>query len=145
MLLRPYEPRDEAQLARLWYASWCSVGLDSPVVAEADLAARVPQEIAGRWSVTVAEDGGEMVGFLALAIAENRLDQLFVAPAAQGRAVGRALFDVALQRMPGGFWLSTQPGNVRARRFYERAGMSLERIEDGPGGDRAIYVFPARG
>ena len=44
--------------------------------------------------------------------------------------------------MPEGFWLSTQPDNMRARTFYERAGMMLDRIEPYPSGDRAIYQVP---
>lgn len=141
MLLRPYSPGDAEPLGRLWYASWRSVGLETPVVAEADVLARVPREAAGRWTTTVAEADGEIVGFVALALAETRLDQLFIAPGAQGRGVGRVLFEVAVQAMPNGFWLSTQVGNVRARRFYEGLGMRLDRIEPDAGGDRAIYVF----
>lgn len=144
MLLRPYEPRDAGPLADVWYESWRSTGQTSPVVTRAELAERVLRETTGRWTVTVAEVGGGIAGFVALALAERRLDQIFVAPDCQGRAVGRALFEVALEQMPGGFWLSTQPGNHRARRFYERSGMALDRIERGPGGDRAIYVFAAR-
>lgn len=145
MLLRPYSPGDAEPLGRLWYASWRSVGLDTPAVAEADVIARVPREAAGRWTTTVAEAGGEMVGFVALALAETRLDQLFIAPEAQGQGVGRALFDVAVQAMPQGFWLSTQAANVRARRFYEGLGMSLDRVEADAGGDKAIYVFAGGG
>ena len=141
MKLRPYSPGDEAALAELWFESWLSVGLESPVVTKAELAERVPRELAGRWEVTVAETDGRVLGFLALAPAERRLDQLFIAPDAQGRGVGRALFEVAKQRMPDGFWLSTQPANRRACAFYERPGMALDRLEEGSAGDRVIYVF----
>ena len=143
MLLRPYEPSDEAALASLWYESWRSIGLTKPVVTKAELLARVPREISGRWTVTVAEVDGRIVGFLALALAEQRIDQLFVAPGHQGHGVGAALFGIAVDRMPRGFWLSTQPDNHAARAFYERRGMSLDRIEQGPGGERAFYVLPS--
>lgn len=123
MILRPYAPRDEAALAELWFESWLSVGLEWPVVTRTELAKRVPRELAGRWEVTVAEADGRLLGFLALALSEHRLDQLFIAPDAQGSGVGRALFEVAMRRMPEGFWLSTQPANARARAFYERSGM----------------------
>lgn len=46
--------------------------------------------------------------------------------------------------MPEGFWLSTQPGNHRAREFYELRGMVLDRIEGDPGNERAIYVMRPR-
>ncbi len=141
MTLRHFEPGDEAALAELWFESWVSVGLESPVVTKAELAVRVPQELAQRWDVTVAEVDGKLVGFLALVFAEGRLDQLFVAPGAQGSGVGAALFEVAKARMPGGFRLSTQPSNMRARAFYERRGMVIERLQIDSAGDRLIYAY----
>lgn len=137
--VRPFVRGDEAALLDAWFAGWLSTGLERPVVTKAGLADRLPRDLAERWDVTVAEAGGRMLGFLALAPAEQRLDQLFVMPDSQGRGVGRVLFEVARRKMPDGFWLSTQPGNARARAFYERAGMRLERIAPDPSGDRAIY------
>jgi len=141
MKLRPYAPGDEAGLAELWFESWLSVGIEHPVVAKAELVERLPRELAGRWDLTVAEADGRLLGFLALALSEQRLDQLFIAPDAQGCGVGTALFEVARQRMPDGFWLSTQPANARARAFYERRGMTLDRLEAGHAGDRMIYTL----
>lgn len=142
MKLRSYAPGDEAALAELWFESWLSVGLEHPEVTQAELAERLPRELAERWDVTVAEADGRLLGFLALALPERRLDQLFIAPAAQGRGVGKALFDVARQRMPDGFWLSTQPANRRARAFHERCGMTFDRLETGHADDRMVYVHP---
>jgi GNAT superfamily N-acetyltransferase len=142
MNLRPYAPTDEAALAKLWFESWLSVGLERPVVTQEALVARVPDELAGRWEVTVAEQDGRLLGFLALALAERRLDQLFIAPDAQGSGVGRALFEVARQRMPDGFWLSTQPANPRACAFYERLGMVLDRSAFGQTAERVVYALP---
>lgn len=142
MKLRPYAPADQAVLADLWFASWTSIGLESPVVTRAELAARVPRELAGRWNVTVAEVDGRMVGFLALALTEHRLDQLFILPAAKGSGIGRALLGVAKQQMPNGFWLATHPDNSRARAFYERHGMVHDLSDCAMEQDRARYVFP---
>ena len=102
-----------------------------------------PGETAVRSWLTVAEGDGRLAGFLALCLDEQRLDQLFVSPEAQGRGVGSALFDVAVARMPDGFWLSTQPGNHRARAFYERRGMTVDRIREETGEGRVVYVFAA--
>lgn len=55
--------------------------------------------------------------------------------------VGRALFEAARLRLPDGFWLATQPDNRRARAFYERLGMRLDRVEAGEAGDRVFYRF----
>lgn len=117
---------------------------DDQVAVEAGVgcADRDLEKLVQRWEVTVAEADGILVGFLALALSEHRLDQLFVAPGAQGRGIGRRLVEVAKQRMPEGFWLSTRPDNRRARAFYERSGMGFDRLEPGQTGDRAVYVFP---
>jgi RimJ/RimL family protein N-acetyltransferase len=141
MHLRPFQSADEQALLDIWLDSWRSIGLDHPVVTRADLAARLPHDLAGRWSATVAEDGGRLLGFVAVCLAEHRLDQLFVASEAQGRGAGTALFKAARGQMPGGFWLRTQPDNHHARSFYERRGMALDRIESSPEGDGAYYVF----
>ena len=137
--IRPFTPGDEAALLETWFTSWHSVGLDHPVVTRQHLADRLPQDLARRWNVTVAERDSVMLGFLAVALSEHRLDQLFIAPSAQRQGLGHRLFAVALQTMPNGFWLSTQPNNLRARAFYEQAGMQLDRIQPDPSGDKAIY------
>lgn len=140
MKLRAYDPSDEAALVQLWFDSWSSNGFEGPADMREMMADRVPRELAGRWDVTVAETDGRLAGFLALAIAEQRLDQIFIAPDAQGQGVGGALFAVAVERFPGGFWLTTQIENLRARGFYERRGMVLDRFEE----DRVYYRFAAR-
>ena len=138
-ILRPFSPGDETALVETWLAGWQSVGLDHPVVTRDYLSARLPHDLAHRWDTTIAEAGNRMVGFLAVVLPESRMDQLFVAPHAQGCGIGHRLFEMAKQKMPNGFWLSTQPENARARAFYERAGMRLERIEPDQSGNKAIY------
>ena len=141
MNLRPLIPSDEAELAEVWFEGWLSTGLTHPIVTQADLRARVPTELAKRWTVTVAENDDRMIGFLAVALSERRLDQLFVRPGDQHTGTGAALFEAARAQLPEGFWLATQLGNERARGFYERRGMRLDRVEDYNGVERAIYVL----
>jgi GNAT superfamily N-acetyltransferase len=141
--LRPYQAADQGALVDLWYESWRSVGLQTPIVTKGDLARRMPDDLARRWTVTVAEVDDQLLGFLALCLEEQRLDQLFVSPEAHGRGVGSELFNVALRQMPNGFWLSTQPNNHRARAFYERRGMSVDHTDRGMSGERVVYVFPS--
>lgn len=139
MKLRRYAPADQAALIEVWFESWRSVGLERPVVTKADLAARAPRDLAGRWTVTIAEEDSRILGFVALCRAERRLDQLFVLPSLHGRGVGLALFEAAKDQMPAGFWLSTQTANHRARQFYERRGMRVDRVE----ADRVFYEWAA--
>src|SRR4029077_11904592 len=125
--LRPFIPSDSSALARVWQASWLSTGV--PVardVRQEDLLERVRAELALGWRVTVAEVGGELVGFLALKLDERRLDQLFVAPEHKGSGIGARLFALAKETMPGGFALRTAAANTEARRFYEKRGMRLD-------------------
>jgi GNAT superfamily N-acetyltransferase len=144
MRLRPYRSGDHSALVDIWYESWLSIGLQKPRVTRDDLARRFPDDLARRWTLTVAEIDGQVVGFLALCLGERRLDQIFVSPAAQGCGVGKALFEAATQLLPEGFWLGTHPGNHRARAFYERRGMSVAPAHEQATDDRVIYVFHPR-
>jgi ribosomal protein S18 acetylase RimI-like enzyme len=92
--------------------------------------------------VVVAEVGGEVVG---LATAEPvewsrrvEVEYFFVAPAARGRGVGRALMEsvVGFARAAGAplVWLETQNVNYPAVQFYRRLGFRIcgldERLYD---------------
>jgi GNAT superfamily N-acetyltransferase len=97
-----------------------------------------------RWGVLAALVDGERVGGAVVAfdtpgvdMLEGRRDlavlwDLRVAPAARGRGVGRALFDVAAHWAAdrGCAWLKveTQNVNVPACRFYARQGCTLGAI-----------------
>jgi len=135
MILRPARPDEAAAIAALWFESWASNGFEGHPDTRQMMIERVPCELVGRWEVTIAEESGRLLGFLALAPAEQRLDQIFIAPDAQGRGVGSTLFEIARARFPEGFWLTTQTENLRARGFYERRGMVVERFEE----DRVYY------
>lgn len=84
---------------------------------------RVALELAGGWDVTVAVDGGRLIGFVALKPQESVLDQLFVHTDSIGFGVGRALLAHAVEVMPDGFTLFTRSANGKARQFYERQGL----------------------
>jgi len=77
--------------------------------------------------VYVAELDGEAAG--AVSVGKGFLSTLYVLPAYQGRGVGSALHDLALERLGASgvrearLW--TLEGNASGRRFYERRGWSL--------------------
>jgi GNAT superfamily N-acetyltransferase len=77
--------------------------------------------------VYVAEDDGVPVG--AVSVGKGYLGTLYVLPASQGRGVGSALHDLALERLSAlGFRearLWTLEENASGRRFYEKRGWTL--------------------
>lgn len=79
--------------------------------------------------VRLAEDGSQILGFVA--VAGSWLEQLYVDPHHQGRGVGRALLEDAKRLRPGGLRLHVFTRNALARRFYETAGFILVEHSDG--------------
>lgn len=141
MNFRPGHPDDAIAIGDLWFDSWLSSKPENPIVTKADLVERALAELAGRWEVTLAEADGALLGFLAVAAAERRLDQLFIAPHAQSQRIGAELLKVAKRRFPEGFWLKVDAANARAKAFYEREGLILIRSEIEDNRARMIYAF----
>ena len=79
-------------------------------------------------AVTVADDGGRVIGFLARDGAEIRL--LYVDPEFFGRGAGSLLLDHAKTAAPA-LELWCFQANTRARRFYERRGFTAVAFTDG--------------
>jgi ribosomal protein S18 acetylase RimI-like enzyme len=139
--LRPAVDLDRDAIAAIWHES---AGLPTvgPAVmpSPAALRARVDVEMDGPWDVTVAEQDGAVVGFLAVKRDEAVLAELFLKPEAIGQGIGQALMAEAKAAMPRGFTLFTRAGNLRARRFYERAGLTVLRTEIHPrDGDPIVF------
>ena len=80
-------------------------------------------------AVTVAEEGGRIVGFLARQGEEVRM--LFVNPADIGRGAGGRLLDAAKNCGTPALELWCFQANDRARRFYEARGFRAIRFTDG--------------
>ncbi|MFG1609889.1 GNAT family N-acetyltransferase [Actinoplanes sp. NPDC049265] len=75
--------------------------------------------------LTVATNGDELIGFTYLGPSPDDVTELYaihVDPAHIGTGVGRLLMADALPHLAPRAVLWVLPGNVRARRFYERAG-----------------------
>jgi GNAT superfamily N-acetyltransferase len=117
--IRPYADDDFDAVTSLWLRSWRSAGVPGRVTLE-ELRERWPDELADGWIVHVATADQTILGFLAYR--EDTLEQLFIAPASQGRGIGKQLLDFAKAQMPGGFRLHTA-AQSRAGRFYEREGL----------------------
>ena len=83
--------------------------------------------------VWVAEEDGDVVGFIAL---DGDLGTFFyVVPEAHGRGIGSALFEQAQQSRPEGFGFWVFQANGLARRFYERRGCVAVEFTEGGGNE----------
>jgi GNAT superfamily N-acetyltransferase len=128
IVVRRYETCDFEAVTSIWHDAWESTGVPALVplakhVSLETLRERLPKEIDGGWSVHVATANGRVLGFVAMT--PGHLNQLFVAPAAQSRGIGKRLLDFAKAQQAGGFTLTT-PIVSRAVQFYEREGLIAE-------------------
>jgi putative acetyltransferase len=122
--LRPYRPEDEDAAIALWQRTW------QQAYPSIDFAARLPWwrerwrgELVPNATIMVAEQAGEMVGFVTID-ANNYLDQLVVAPDRWGSELGNMLVDEAKRLSPDRITLLVNTDNTRAIRFYERNGFA---------------------
>jgi GNAT superfamily N-acetyltransferase len=84
-------------------------------------------------AVTVAENQGQVVGFVAT-IVEGPwmwIDQLYIRPASVGLGLGSKLLEHALHGVTQPVRLYTFQANGGARRFYERRGFNPVQFTDG--------------
>jgi len=133
LLIRAARPAEYDDIARLWMESWCSTGLESPSEKLlAYLEERVPREVASGWSLHVVDDDGRLAAMLAVNLEKLYLDQLMIAPAYQGRSLGRKLLAFTRELLPDEIWLRCALGNERAWRWYEREDFVLEKQEADP-------------
>jgi ribosomal protein S18 acetylase RimI-like enzyme len=79
--------------------------------------------------VLVAEVNSRVVGFMALK--DDHIDHLYIAPSYQGRGIGDKFLSMAKQLRPSGLKLLTFQRNARARRFYEARGFIASGFDDG--------------
>jgi len=133
MIIRPAVPRDYDRLADIWLESWYSTGLKSLFDPGPDmLRTRIPEEITKGCDLHAAEEAGEIVAMLALNPNGFYLDQLWVAPAHQGRGIGRRLLEFTRAKFPDEIWLRCVVENSRAWAWYEREGFLFEGEESVP-------------
>ena len=127
-IIRPARPDEHDDIARVWMDSWVSTGLtESSAFLLANLRARLRKEIEDGWSLFVADDGGRLAAMLALHLPKRYLDQLMVAPAYQGRSLGRQLLAFTRTHLPDEIYLRCVRENEKAWRWYEREGFAFEK------------------
>ena len=124
--LRPYTAADENAAVELWRRTWQQ---HYPQIDFNDRVAwwraRWRDELVATATITVAEAGGRMVGFVTTDPRTLDLDQIVVAPEAWGGGVAGALIDEAKRISPRGLDLHVNTDNIRAIRFYEKHGFAI--------------------
>jgi GNAT superfamily N-acetyltransferase len=130
-------------VAEIWYDGWQDGHLGH--VPDELVAIRTRESFYTRASdrvggTVVATDGDAILGFMM--VAGDEVEQVYVAAGHRGAGVAAVLLAEAERLVAanghGRAWLAVAPGNVRARRFYERQGWAdegpfvyLAKIESG--------------
>lgn len=137
--LRPYAARDEDAAIELWRRTW---QVHFPHI---DFGARVAwwrerwrQELLPVAAVVVAEQDGNLVGFVTVDPATRYLDQIVVAPECWGSDIALALLDTAKAMSPTGLDLLVNKDNARAIRFYKKHGFRYAGEDKNPVSGRAV-------
>jgi len=119
LTLRPYTPADLDACAVIWRAaSEAGHHFLSSADLDAD-EALVREKHFPRAAITLACDGGDPVGFVALI--GSFIGGLFVAPDQHRRGIGRMLVE-AVAKKHGPLTVEVYADNSGARRFYGRLG-----------------------
>jgi len=138
-MLRRYTADDEVAAIELWRRTW---QIAYPAL---DFSARVAwwrerwrSELVEHATITVAEMGGRMVGFVTVDPRTGYLDQIVVAPEAWGTEVGTMLVAEARHISPQGLDLHVNHDNTRAIRFYEKHGFVVTGQDLNPRSDAPV-------
>jgi putative acetyltransferase len=122
-ILRAYTPADEAAAIELWRRTWQLAYPRINFNARVDWwRQRWRDQLVPVATITVAESDGMLVGFVTVDPQTLDLDQIVVAPEAQGKGVAPALIAEAKRISPTGLDLHVNVDNLRAIRFYEKEG-----------------------
>ncbi|MFI2612828.1 GNAT family N-acetyltransferase [Kitasatospora sp. NPDC018619] len=154
MEIRPARPEEAAQLTGIALRSKAYWGYDEAFMAACRAELTVDAGLIERSATAVAEEGGQLLGFVALSGVPptGSLDLLFVEPGAIGRGVGRALFERARGLAAAlGLRRLTIDSDPNAEPFYRAMGAT--RIGSAPSGSipgrelplLALDVAAARG
>ena len=124
--LRRYTPDDEAEAIELWRRT------SQLAYPQIDFNDRVDwwrqrwrDELVPAATITVAEGGRRMLGFVTVDPRTFDIDQTVVAPEAWGLGVAAALIAEAKRISPAGLDLHVNKDNARAIRFYEKQGFVI--------------------
>jgi GNAT superfamily N-acetyltransferase len=128
--IRPARDGDGAGIGDVWLAAWRETF---------DFPPSHPDDSVREWLATTllttretwvaTEPDGRVVGLLALS--EDMVDQLYIAPDRIATGIGSRLMATAKARRPDGLDLFCFAVNMRARTFYENNGFVAVATGDG--------------
>ncbi|RFB78618.1 GNAT family N-acetyltransferase [Methylovirgula sp. 4M-Z18] len=123
LTLAPFRAENLPALADLWIEAW------APVLPQIDFAARRPwfeEHVAALQNngakVICAFDASGLIGFVTIDADQHYIDQIALAPRAQGSGAARRLLEAARALSPHLLLLDVNVDNPRALRFYVREG-----------------------
>jgi GNAT superfamily N-acetyltransferase len=130
IVIRRALPSEARAVADLYIASRRGASAFIPTVhTDDETRAWVSGYLVPRLEVWVAESNGKLLGMMALE--DDLVDQLYIAPEAQRRGVGDRLLAHAKKLRPARLRLYTFQRNAPARRFYEARGFVAIEFNDG--------------
>ena len=138
MLIRSFEEHDRLPLRDLYLQTrlhaW--TWLDSSAWRPEDFDSVTKDE-----QIWVAEDEGELLGFASVWVVDDFLHSLYVAPAHQGKRVGKALLEKVQAEFVAHGTLKCLVKNVSAFEFYQRHGWLVESRGDSEDGEYYLMGF----
>ena len=133
MEIRPARDDEIESLTRLFILARNEMEYLPQVPDEA--AAPIAKRIREHEEVWLAEEAGNLLGFLGIEHSTNLdapvLEKIYVEPTEQNRGIGTLLLEKAKELRPQGFYLWVFQKNVGARRLYDRSGFQLVELTDG--------------
>ena len=129
--IRPARKDDAAGIADVYLASFAATYEFPRAHADADTRRWIAEDLLETREVWVATAGTEGAIVAMVALSDDMIDQLNVAPGWTGQGIGSRLIGLAQSRRPNGLDLYTFQVNRGARRFYERHGFVEVGLSDG--------------
>jgi GNAT superfamily N-acetyltransferase len=128
--IRPVREIDGPGIGDVWLSAWRATFDFPPSHPDDDVRTWLATELLATREVWVAtEPDGRVVALLALS--DDMIDQLYVAPDRIGSGIGSRLIATAKARRPDGLDLYCFQVNTPARTFYEHHGFVIVAMGDG--------------
>lgn len=137
--VRPARASEHAAVTTLWLRARAAAfpAIPPPAHTDSEVGEWMRERVFAEEEVWVVERARELVAMMALR--ENELSQLYVAPEWTGRGLGSELLARAMRAQPL-LSLWAFQANTGARRFYERHGFRVVAMTDGDNEEQAPDV-----